>query len=246
MSERHQGIRTSTGALSREFRRADAQRLLAWARRSSRSFPWRRETDPYRLAITELMLVRTRADQVANIWEGFFAKFPTLASLVDGDPLEVETALKPLGLRWRSRRVLEFARAASARTDWICHAEDLPGAGPYVLAAVRVGASGAGTLPVDVTIARVLARFFGLAVTGEARRNTQVLDAATSMGERSRSYFHAWLDLAALVCIPRQPACSECPLQRGCRTATAARQVRADRRGCTPTRATRGSSDAAT
>ena len=220
MPERHQGIQTSNGTLPNEFRGADARRLLSWARRSSRTFPWRRETDPYRLAITELMLVRTQAGQVARVWDGFFARFPTLASLADADPVQAEAALKPLGLRWRSRRILEFARAASSRADWLDNAEDLPGAGPYVLGAVRVGASGFGTLPVDVTIARVISRFFGIGVVGESRRNAHVLHVATSMGRRSRAYFHSWLDLAAIICTPKLPACEKCPLQSGCRSAT--------------------------
>jgi len=218
MSERHQDIETSVHDPRYRLRPADARRLMTWARRSSRSYPWRHENDPYRLAVTELMLVRTRAEQVARVWAGFFEKFPTLAALTGADPAEVETVLRPLGLRWRTQRIVAFSRAASSRPDWLAVPGDLPGAGPYVLAAARLGSVGFGTLPVDVTIARVLARFFGIQMSGEARRNAEVLLAAASMGRQSRASFHAWLDLAALVCTPRNPACVQCPLRSACRS----------------------------
>src|ERR1035437_5695170 len=196
-----------------------ARELLKWARANRRDFPWRLETDPYRLVVTELMLVRTRAEQVEPVWTAFFERYPSLISLAQADEEEIWATLKPLGLAWRARRVIEFAHSAVETRNWQGELESLPGAGPYVRAAVRVGAAGRGELPVDVTIARVIGRYFGIHARGEARRSASVLDEAKSMGSRSRRFFHAWLDLAALVCRPTQPACQACPLNLTCRSA---------------------------
>lgn len=199
----------------------DARALLRWGRGTRRDFPWRQERDPYRLVVTELMLVRTRAEQVSRLWRAFFETFPTLRSLADADEREVAIAIRPLGLDWRNRRILDFARAAVVVPDWLDSLGSLPGAGPYVVAAAKTGIVGRGPMPVDVTIARVVARYFGIQVTGEARRDQQILEAARLMGRRSRNYFHAWLDLAALICTPKAPACRECPIREGCRSSTA-------------------------
>jgi A/G-specific adenine glycosylase len=193
-----------------------ARRLLGWHRSHTRDYPWRHTTDPYRLTITELMLVRTRADQVAAIWPAFFASFPTLEALAVGDERQVMDELRPLGLRWRAQRIIEFAKGASSVARWQDHLERLPGGGPYVAAAVSIGTLGRGALPVDVTIARVLARYGGIDEPGEPRRNAKVLRFATELGSRSRRFFHAWLDLAAQVCVPRRPRCPECPLRDQC------------------------------
>ena len=197
----------------------DARALMTWARRHARSFPWRRERDPFRLVVTELMLIRTRAEQVARVWDAFFEVFPTLDSLIEADERDVAAALKPLGLEWRARRVLEFARAAATTPNWQESLRSLPGAGPYVSAAAAIAFNGRGELPVDVTIARVVARFFGIQASGEARRDVRVLEVTRLMGQVSRTRFHAWLDLAAAVCKPKAPACGICPLRSGCRTA---------------------------
>lgn len=191
--------------------------LVIWAHEHGREFPWRNEQDPYSLIVTELMLIRTRAEQVGRLWASFFAVYPTLESLANADHRDVQAAVSPLGLSWRALLIIEFARAAASTPNWLDELESLPGAGPYVVAATMIGVAGRGHLPVDVTIARVLARYFGFDIRGEARRDRAVLEAARLIGPVSRQGFHAWLDLAATICTPVDPACSACPLRARCR-----------------------------
>jgi A/G-specific adenine glycosylase len=200
--------------------RGDVRRLLRWARDWGRHYPWRDSQDPYVAVATELMLVRTRADQVRAIWPSFFRRYPTLESLATADDGDVSELLRPLGLRWRGRRILEFARAAAVMEHWEDHMDLLPGGGPYVAGALNIARSGRGELPVDVTIARVVSRYAGLTTRGEARRDQRVIAFAKATGLRSRRFFHAWLDLAALICTPSLPACPTCPLRDGCQLVT--------------------------
>jgi A/G-specific adenine glycosylase len=194
------------------FGAADARALLVWHVRHGRRYPWRLTSDPYRLVVTELMLVRTRADQVAAVWPRFFDSFPSLSSLAAASDADIREILRPLGLQWRATRIIDFAGAAAGHVDWLDRLPDLPGGGPYISAAAIVGVRKRGELPVDVTIARVIGRYWGLAASGEPRRSSDVLRAASSMGHRSLRFFHAWLDLAATVCRPRRPLCDYCPL----------------------------------
>jgi A/G-specific adenine glycosylase len=196
------------------FGAMDARRLLEWHRGHRRDFPWRAETDPYRLVVTELMLVRTRADQVAKVWPSFFQAYPTLEALGRAPEDQVSESLRPLGLEWRSTRIVSFASAALRDKDWVGRLSALPGVGPYVSASVSLALNGRGRLPVDVTIARVIARYWGLHPAGEARRDQGVLRASAAMGQRSRHFFYASLDLAAAVCRPHNPDCEHCPLRQ--------------------------------
>ena len=207
-------VASSPVRLTDPFRHA-MRRLLRWHRTHGRIYPWRQTSDRYRLTVTELMLVRTRADTVASVWPKFFSAFPTLDDLAASEATRVMAILRPLGLRWRAERILAFARAAAQR-DCRGSLTGLPGAGTYVDAAVSVGAFGRGRLPVDVTIARALTRYFGITPTTEPRRDKTVNRAVDAMGTRSRRFFHAWLDLAALVCLPRAPHCRACPLAQSC------------------------------
>lgn len=203
-------------ATLRRFGAQDARRLLEWQRSHGRDYPWRSVIDPYRVAVTELMLVRTRANQVARSWPAFFETYPTLEALTRAPRAEIEEMLHPLGLQWRATRIASFAHAAIQDSTWPSHISELPGGGPYVAASMSLALNGRGLLPVDVTIARVIARYWGLCPAGEARRDEHVLAASASMGRRSRRFFYAWLDLAAAVCRPSKPDCQRCPL-RDCR-----------------------------
>jgi A/G-specific adenine glycosylase len=190
----------------------DARRLLQWHRGHRREYPWRLESEPYRIVVTELMLVRTRADQVAGVWQSFFKAYPTIEFLARAPQNEVTESLRPLGLAWRAVMVARFASAAVHDQDWPSHLSELPGCGPYVADAVTLARLGRGRLPVDVTIARVIARYWALSPNGEPRRDGGVLAHAEAMGVRSRRFFHAWLDLAAAACKPGTPHCEQCPL----------------------------------
>ena len=162
------------------------------------------------------MLVRTKASQVEKIWTGFFDRYPAAEDLARDDLDTVSSSLGSLGLTWRSARIHRLGRAMVDDVDWTKALPKLPGCGPYVTAATKIGMTGRGILPVDVTIARVLTRYYGIEGRGEPRRQREVLNHAVALGQRSRRYFHAVLDLAAIVCTPTAPACSDCPLQLGC------------------------------
>lgn len=192
---------------------------MNWHATHRRDFPWRESRDPYQLIVTELMLVRTRASQVAKLWGAFFEHFPDLQALGSARYEDIQAALRPLGLEWRALRIADFAREACSRGLDDRLGETLlalPGIGPYVQAAVVVGIRQAGPLPVDVTIARVISRYAGLSQVTEPRRDPRVRSWTGELGVVEREVFHAFLDLAAEVCTPRRPACGSCPLRPDC------------------------------
>src|SRR5947209_20128565 len=75
--------------------------LLAWGRRNRRSFPWRETVDAYAVLVSELMLRRTRSDQVAPVFVRFMDRFPGPAQLAAANETDVQEMLRPLGLKWR-------------------------------------------------------------------------------------------------------------------------------------------------
>jgi len=193
--------------------------LLEWFREHARDYPWRHERTPYRTAIAEIMLRRTRADQVVPVYEGFVREYPTLGDAARGDPDTIRERLKPLGLEWRADNAVMFVREAHARYGDELPAEsqavkELPGAGEYVSAAVACFAGGSPEPLIDTNVVRVLGRVFGLRTDGEARRRREMreLAAAALDPEQPAEYHYALLDLAAKVCSPRKPLCQDCPV----------------------------------
>ena len=61
------------------------RRLLAWFDRHRRDLPWRRNRDPYRIWVSEVMLQQTTVAAVGPYFERFIAAFPTVADLANAD-----------------------------------------------------------------------------------------------------------------------------------------------------------------
>lgn len=214
--------RTSTSAASElaGFRRA----LSAWYREQGRhGLPWRQTRDPYAVLVSEVMLQQTQVDRVLPYYAAWLERWPAFGALADASPAEVIRAWRGLGY---NRRALNLHRLAVLVRD--IHEGSmpvderalraLPGVGPYTASAIQCFARGE-TVPVaDTNIARVAARaLLGLAT----QRHARPVELAGAIGEllpprNGRDHNLALMDLGALVCAARSPACEQCPVRDRC------------------------------
>ena len=198
-------------------------RLIGWWKRHKRDFPWRKETDPYRILVAEILLRRTRAQQVVPVYDRFLREFPDLPSLATARPHRVRKLLRPLGLHWRTEDVLRLGKHMVAKMGGRVPEDPdglgaLPGVGEYVTAAVQCFAWGERVPVIDTNTARVVARFFGIAARGELRRERHVRNLLNQMLDyrQPRELNWALIDFAAEVCRARIPRCSACPVEGSC------------------------------
>ena len=209
------------------FRRTSwlRKRLLAWFWWNGRSFPWREhDRAPYEVLVAEILLQRTTAAGVARAYPAFIERYPSWAALARSSQEDLESALRPLGL-WRQKtRVLRhlalfFEERSGAIPDTRAVLERLPGIGPYTASAVLAIVHGRAEPFVDVNMARLLGRYFGLPaeVTNVRGRLLRALGLRLVSVEHSLEVNWAVLDFAALVCRARRPLCQGCPLRTGCR-----------------------------
>jgi len=203
-----------------------ASRLLRWWRKSGRKYPWRKERDPYKVLIAELMLQRTRADQVLAVYPSFLHRFPTVQALAEASPEEVRNFFNRLGLLWRSENVKRLGevlekdfggQVPDAREKLL----SLPGVGEYVADAVLASLHGRDVVAIDANVCRIVQRIFKLKARGEARRDPklkQMVQKVVPKG-KAREFNWAMIDLGALVCTPKNPKCPICPLNKMCKHA---------------------------
>ena len=197
--------------------------LLEWYRVNGRNYPWRRSRDPYKVLIAEIMLQRTKADQVLPVYLSFIKKFPTVQKLNEASAEEIRGYFDRLGLMWRAKLVKRLAgelmtrfdgRVPETRSELL----SLSSVGEYMADAVLSFARGKDVAVVDANVCRVIGRVFGLKPRGEARRDRRFRDVARRLVPRGKARRLNWaiIDLAALVCTPKNPRCDECPLQEHC------------------------------
>ena len=203
-------------------------RLLAWFDGQRRDLPWRRDRDPYRVWVSEIMLQQTRVETAGPYFERFLARFPDRASLAAADDDAVLAAWSGLGYYRRARQLLAAARQLEARgQDWPTTAAEwrrLPGVGPYTAAAVASIAFGEVEPALDGNAVRVLSRL--AAEPGDPGRvavRRRLTETARQLLDplRPGDGNQALMELGATLCRPRRPRCEFCPLVDECRAAGA-------------------------
>ncbi|HEY2156816.1 MAG TPA: A/G-specific adenine glycosylase, partial [Isosphaeraceae bacterium] len=85
--------------------------LVDWYGHAHRPLPWRADGDPYRILVSETMLVQTTVAAVVPYFERFLARFPTVRDLAEADEADVVKAWEGLGYYRRARQLHAAAKA---------------------------------------------------------------------------------------------------------------------------------------
>src|ERR1700756_4014828 len=102
-------------------------RLLHWFEKSQRTLPWRGETDPYRILVSEIMLQQTRVTVVEDRYRKFVAQFPSVERLARAREATVLAAWSGLGYYRRARALRQAATEIAARGAFPASAAELRG-----------------------------------------------------------------------------------------------------------------------
>src|SRR5437868_14724321 len=86
------------------------QNLLRWYLVHRRDLPWRKDRDPYRVWLSEIMLQQTRVAAVIEYYQSFLKRFPTVQSLAAARISSVLAAWSGLGYYRRARALHEAAK----------------------------------------------------------------------------------------------------------------------------------------
>ena len=197
--------------------------LLRWWAYGKRYYPWRENQDPYKVLVAEVLLHRTRADQVVPLYEAFLRRFPDAGSLARSTPYELVELFRSVGLHWRWKLLHAMAVELGESFDGQIPEDfemlvSLPGISHYIASAVRCFAFGKPDVILDTNTVRVLGRLLGLTVTDSSRRSRlfktileQLIDH-----EHPREFNFALIDLAAQICRSSSPLHDKCCLKNYC------------------------------
>jgi A/G-specific adenine glycosylase len=176
--------------------------------------PWRATRDRWAVLVAEVMLQQTQVSRVVQVWDAFMAQFPDVDTAAAAGPGALIAAWGRLGYPRRARRLWETATYV-VEHGWPDDLTVLPGIGRYTAGAIAAEADEADTVALDTNIRRVVERAHGRLLTpNEADAAMRELGGRL----RGRDRLLALMDLGALVCTPRHPACAICPLHARCAT----------------------------
>ncbi len=219
------------------------KRLLPWFAKNRRDLPWRKNRTPYRVWVSEIMLQQTRVDTVIDYYRRWMKAFPSWRSLARAPQSDVLKAWEGLGYYSRARNLHAAAKivcddfngrlknvdavspprsSASANavgTPRLHFLKQFPGIGDYTAAAISSLAFNEDAAVVDGNVIRVLSRLFAYGGDGKStvgKKKMQAWADELLVKGRAGEFNEAMMELGALICLPKNPKCAECPMQKVC------------------------------
>jgi A/G-specific adenine glycosylase len=202
--------------------------FVDWYQAHGRDFLWRKQgVSPFVVLVTEMLLRQTQAVAVSKLWDNFTSCYPNAMTLVQANKNTLLDQLSILGLGQQRTSALIAAatwlvehhsgQVPDSKEEML----NIPHVGEYVANAVLCFAYGHKLEVVDTNILRFYARYYGLTVKPDIRRNPEIWKIAkSSLPEKAievQQHNYGLLDFTSAVCKARKPLCSTCPLVSSCK-----------------------------
>jgi A/G-specific adenine glycosylase len=198
------------------------QKLLSdWGTENFVVFPWRTTKNKFHALVAEILLQRTRAEQVVPVFELFSDWYPSIEDASREETGKIMSLLKPLGLEWRAKKILELIKELKLRKGRVPKTMVkllmLPGVGTYAASAFLTFHVKQRALIVDSNSVRLWGRVFGFPTNAQTRRKKEfieIIDRITPMKNHTE-FNYAVLDHTRAICRPK-PKCPICPINSLC------------------------------
>lgn len=176
--------------------------------------------------VTEMLLRQTRAEGVAKLWDDFFERYPDVESLARAGKRSLTSQIAVLGfgkqragaLKQASKHLVEYHDGEVPNS--LDELLKIPHIGNYAARAVLCFAFNQPIEIVDVNILRFFARYYGIEVKPDIRRNPSIWKLASKVLPRGRmrvqQHNYGMLDFTAGICKSGRPRCEVCPLSTSC------------------------------
>lgn len=173
-------------------------------RANRRDFPWRRNINPYRVLVSEIMLQQTQVSRGEVKYKEFLKRFPSFRVLAQASNADVLAAWQGLGY---NRRALYLKKAAEIVVkeykgklpDSAVLLMRLPGVGPYTAGAVCAFAFNKPVVFIDTNVRRVfIHHFFDDKVAISDAELTPLVEA-TLDENNAREWYSALMDYGSML-----------------------------------------------
>ena len=167
-----------------------------------RDMPWRENTDPYFVLVSELMLQQTQVDRVIPKFNAFISRFPTVSDLARASLGDVLSLWSGLGYNRRAKFLHEAAKKVVAEYGGIVpntteSLVQLPGVGPNTAGAIMAYSYNQPIVFIETNIRTVYFYHFFEDVAGVTDSELKTLAAETIDREHPREWYWALMDYGA-------------------------------------------------
>ena len=184
--------------------------LHNWYKQNKRDLPWRHTRDPYIIWLSEVILQQTRVVQGLPYFLKFSSAYPSIKDLAEAPLDDVMKLWQGLGYYSRARNMhhtanLIYEKYGNSFPTSYDEMIALKGIGPYAV--------------LDGNVNRVLSRLFLIDEPINSSKGKKIFESLSiEFLDIKQPALHnqAIMELGALVCLPQNPKCAECPLNAFC------------------------------
>jgi len=198
--------------------------VIPWYLKEGRDLPWRTTRDPYAIWISEIILQQTRVQQGLGYYFRFLEAFPNVQTLAAAPEDQVFRLWQGLGYYSRAKNLHKAAKIICSELNGLFPKtfeglKSLPGIGDYTAAAIASFAFDIPKASIDGNVLRWTSRFLGSSAPiddPKTKKSIQLLLDEWIENASAHSFNQASMELGAIICTPKEPKCTQCPLSQEC------------------------------
>ena len=166
--------------------------------------PWRVNTDPYYVLVSEIMLQQTQVDRVVPKFNAFVTKYPSVHKLAQASIKDVLILWQGLGYNRRAKYLLEAAKTIQHDNNGMFinkkeYLLQLSGVGSYTAAAVRVFGFNIPDILIETNIRTVYISYFYKNKEQVSDRHLEYLLEHTLDMDNPREWYWALMDYGSYI-----------------------------------------------
>lgn len=191
---------------------------------NKRDLIFRQNKDPYRVWVSEVMAQQTQIVTMLPYYMRWMDKYPTVVDLANADINDVLGLWAGLGYYNRAKNLVKGAKQIVKEYNGIFPTTkeellNISGIGNYIAGAIASICFDQKVSAIDGNVNRVVSRLLCLQQTQGTSSFARCVEQQVQdwLAYATPSILNqALMELGALVCKPKQPLCSKCPLQKWC------------------------------
>ncbi len=203
------------------------ENIVTWYRENKRDLEFRKYNDPYAIWVSEIMAQQTQIVTMIPYFIKWMESFPTIQACADADEITILKHWEGLGYYRRARLLHKGCQYVCKQYDGVFPNKfidiiKIPGIGNYTGAAIASIVFNEKTPAVDGNVIRVISRFHAIDDYVDLTSTKRDIEAVLLNWMNDcdlcdySSFTQGIMEIGALVCTPKNPECTKCPLKINC------------------------------
>ena len=196
--------------------------LLSWFDLEKRDLSFRKNRNPYRVWVSEIMLQQTKVETVIPYYQKWIKSYPNIVSVYEASESSLLKSWEGLGYYSRCRNFHKAAKIVCEEYNGMIpdswdEFRSLPGVGDYTAGAVLSIAFNKPFIALDGNVKRVMARILGRKKLSKYNIQRFISTLKKWLDcNRPGDFNEAMIELGACICISSSPKCYQCPISNFC------------------------------